>query len=325
LNKKQSDSLVRLVSILSDREFHDGDSLGKILGMTRSAVWKAIHKLQTYGMKIDSLKGKGYALLEPLILLEAKKIEAYLQRDTVRIDVFETIDSTNNYLKKMKSSSQIQVCLAEQQTLGRGRLQREWYSPFGRNIYLSFLYPFHKDISELAGLSLVVSLAVLTTLKKYVADPAMVVKWPNDLIFDGMKLSGSLIEIQAETHDMCHAIIGIGINANMLQDAGAISQHWTSLQKITGEYVDRNVLSAELLKILFNFLKKFEQFGFVEFVTEWAQADFLTGRFIELDSANKRVQGKVLGVNEQGHLLLQTAEGDLRAFSSGDTTLIKKG
>lgn len=324
LNKKQSDSLVKLVSILSDGEFHDGDSLGTALRMTRSAVWKAIKKLQTYGVKVHSVKGKGYALLEPLVLLDIQKIQNSLKSNTLRVDIFETVDSTNQYLKAIKPSQHIHVCLAEQQTSGRGRWQREWYSPYGKNIYLSVLYPFHKDVSVLAGLSLVVSLAVLSTLKQYVADPALVVKWPNDLIFAGMKLSGSLIEIHAETHGVCHAIIGIGINVNMLQDEGVISQHWTSLQKITGKYIDRNKLSVELLEALLWYLKKFEEDGFGSFVKEWAQADFLTGQFIELENASRRIQGKVLGVNELGHLVLQLPEGELRTFSSGDTTLIKK-
>lgn len=292
--------------------------------MTRSAVWKAIKKLQTYGVRVNSVKSKGYALLEPLQLLEEESIQAHLQDDSVLIDVFEIIDSTNTYLKKIKSSHQIRFCLSELQVQGRGRLQREWYSPFAKNIYLSCLYPFYQDVSELAGLSLVVGLAILTTLKKYVTDPALAVKWPNDIIHAGAKLSGTLIEIQAETHGVSHVVIGVGINVNMLQAENVISQSWTSLQKITGKYIERNVLCAELIKTLREYLKKFEEEGFAAFVDEWTQADCLTDRLISLSHANQEITGKGLGVNQQGYLLLQMADDTLRAFSSGDTTILKK-
>lgn len=322
MKKKLNPNFIKLVNMMRDGRYHDGNSMGETLKMTRSAIWKLIKKLETFDIRIDSVKGLGYALLEPLVLLEKNKIKAQLEEE-VEIDIYETIDSTNDYLKLVKNANSIKICLAEQQTGGKGRLSREWYSPFGQNIYLSCLYPFRKDISELAGLSLVTSLAVVKTLQSYGVLNCRV-KWPNDVVYDNKKLSGSLVEIQAESHGVSHAIIGIGLNVNLLNADGHISQGWTSIRKITGEYVDRNKLCARLINTLVAYLNRFDVHGFSLFSGEWEQADCLIDQTVMLKNTNTKIKGKVTGINEQGHLLLKLNNGSVRAFSSGDTSVMKK-
>ncbi|TAK77921.1 MAG: biotin--[acetyl-CoA-carboxylase] ligase [Gammaproteobacteria bacterium] len=322
--KKANANLIKIVDILNDGDYHDGETIGKKLKMTRSAVWKAIKKLEGYQIAIDSVKGKGYALLQPLILLEASKIKHHLVNEKLDIAIFESIDSTNDYLKAFKNSQAIKICLAEQQTRGKARLGREWYSPFGENIYFSCLYPFQKDVSELAGLSLVTSLAVLKTFKEIGVKEKLFVKWPNDILCDNKKLSGSLIEIQAETHGVSSAIIGIGMNVNMIQDDAQISQAWTSVQKILGCYVDRNEVCAKLINHLIAYWQQFDAQGFAPFIEEWMASDCLMQQAITLNNLDKKIKGKVVGINEQGHLLLKLTDGSVRAFSSGDTTIAKR-
>jgi len=325
MNKKLNENLIKVVSILNDGEYHDGTSIGDKLHMTRSAVWKTIKKLENYEIKLDSVKGKGYALLEPLLLLDVNKIKKHLEYPRVDLCVFESVDSTNEYLKTFKNNRSIKICLAEQQTKGKGRLNREWFSPFAKNIYMSCLYPFQKDVSELSGLSLVISLAIVKTLKHYGVSQKLSVKWPNDIVYENKKISGSLIEIQAETHGVCHAVIGMGVNVNMLNvERKQISQAWTSIQKILNKYVDRNELCASLINHLLEYLHLFESEGLAAFVDEWKQADCLTDQVISVTNINESVEGKVVGINEQGHLLLQMSGGKTRAFSSGDTTIVKK-
>lgn len=325
MNKKLNENLIKVVSILNDGEYHDGTSIGDKLHMTRSAVWKTIKKLENYEIKLDSVKGKGYALLEPLLLLDVNIIKKHLEYPRVDLCVFESVDSTNEYLKTFKNNRSIKICLAEQQTKGKGRLNREWFSPFAKNIYMSCLYPFQKDVSELSGLSLVISLAIVKTLKHYGVSQKLSVKWPNDIVYENKKISGSLIEIQAETHGVCHAVIGMGINVNMLNvERRQISQAWTSIQKILNKYVDRNELCASLINHLLEYLRLFESEGLAAFVDEWKQADCLTDQMISVTNINESVEGKVVGINEQGHLLLQMSSGKTRAFSSGDTTIVKK-
>jgi BirA family biotin operon repressor/biotin-[acetyl-CoA-carboxylase] ligase len=340
MHKKSNKNLIKIVNILQDGQYHDGTTIGHALQMTRSAVWKAIKKLQTYGIKFDSIKGRGYALLEPLILLEADKIKENLEHENhkkhenhkdhkyhekIDISVFESLDSSSEYLKAFKHHNKaIKICLTEQQTQGKGRFNREWVSPFSKNIYMSCLYPFHKDVSELSGLSLVVGLAILKTLKDSGIHEKLFVKWPNDIICENKKISGTLIEIQAETHGSCHAIIGVGVNVNMLQDPeNKISQAWTSMRKILNVYTDRNKLCANLINRLLDYLQRFNAQGLMSFVEEWNLADCLTGKMIDIKTVHETIRGEARGINEQGHLILKLADGKTRAFSSGDTTLAK--
>ncbi len=244
--KKTQSSLNSVVSILNDGKYHDGTSIGKKLGITRSAVWKAIQKLVSYGIAVDSIKGKGYSFIEPLILLNEETIKRSVNDMNLQIEVIECIDSTNEYLKNAIGVRKPKICIAELQTKGRGRLNRNWSSPFAQNVYLSIIYLFYKDSSELAGLTLVIGLSIINALKQYNLGEVLQIKWPNDIVFESKKLAGSLIETQSEANGISYAIIGIGLNVNMLKDK-SISQPWTSLRKILGTYIDRNQLCTDLI------------------------------------------------------------------------------
>jgi BirA family transcriptional regulator, biotin operon repressor / biotin---[acetyl-CoA-carboxylase] ligase len=324
MTRKYNKNLQKLVNILGDGDYHDGNSIGDALQMTRSAVWKMIKKLDNYAVKITSMRAKGYALLEPLKLLELTKIKKKLVHDKIEIKIFESITSTNGYFKTLRNNKSLRICLAEQQTQGKGRFNREWHSPFGKNIYFSCFYPFQKDLSELAGLSLVMSLAIIKTLKSYGVDKNLFVKWPNDIFYEDKKISGTLIEIQAESHGVCNVVIGIGINVNMQDDENNLSQPWTSLRKILGQYIDRNELCSRLINYLLNYLQEFNSQGFAPFRKEWMQRDCLANQFITLNTLHEKISGTVTGINDQGHLLLKLEDGKIQVFSAGDASIIKK-
>ncbi len=261
----------------------------------------------------------------PLIPLDKTIIEDLLTFKKINLEVFETLASTNDYFKSLPISDKIRVCLTEQQTKGRGRFNREWHSPFGQNIYLSLSYTFAKDLSELAGLSLVTSLAIAKTLDSLCqhADP-MLIKWPNDIIYQGEKLAGSLIEVQAETNGFCHVIIGIGINVNMINDSQTISQAWTSLRKIDQQYHDRNLVVATLINNLLPYLAEFATHGLASFIPEWQTRDALLNTKIGVQCGKEKIIGTALGINAQGHLLLQPEHTkETMIFSSGDTSILK--
>ncbi len=325
--KLLNDNLIQLIDILNDRKCHDGDSLGNHFNLSRAAICKIIKKLVNYGIDIQSIKGKGYQLNENLTLIDPSKIKKHLStaiKKNVDITVFETIDSTNDYLKQQPNNNKLfNVCIAEQQTKGKGRLGRTWHSPFGENIYLSACSHFQKDVSELAGLSLVISLAVLNTLQKFTLNETLFVKWPNDIIWNAKKLAGTLIEINAETNGTSHAIIGIGINVNMIKTSEKISQPWTSMQHINQIDFDRNQIITELLKQLFETLEQFKQNGLKPFIHAWNQHGCLINKEITLTNGASTVTGKAIGINELGHLILQLPNGKKQAFSSGDTSISK--
>jgi BirA family biotin operon repressor/biotin-[acetyl-CoA-carboxylase] ligase len=273
------------------------------------------------------LQGKGHKFEAPLILLNAEKIKAKLRYRSVHLDVLESVSSTNDYLKQFVSKNEkIMVCIAETQTKGRGRLHRSWHSPFGENIYLSMLFPFKKDIGELSGLSLVVGLAVCRAIESAVGikGDCLKVKWPNDILADRKKLAGILIEIQAEFNGFRQVIIGIGMNVNMEKSSKKnISQLWSSLLKITNKSQNRNNLCAVLINSLIDYLEQFAFGGLSAFRDEWKKRDCLANTTISLRSNKEELQGVCLGINNQGHLLLQTANKGILTLFSGDTTLLR--
>lgn len=312
--------LIHLITILRDHQYHDGTTIGKELGVSRTAVWKMIRKLQDYGIDIQSLKNRGYCLTHPLILLDKNKIIALCNNKNFTIEVLEKINSTNDYLK---NKSNVDFVLCEIQTQGRGRFNRVWHSPFAQNIYFSMRYTFEKDLSALSGLSLVVSLAVC----RAISDKAFCseVKWPNDILINKKKLAGILIDVQAESNGFCNAIIGIGINVNMQSASSTkINQAWTSLQNETENYADRNLIAATLIDTLRDYLFRFSENGFGIFLEEWKTKDALRNHSIELIQGHKKFSGVYAGIDKNGCLLLKVDDNSVRAFSSGDVTSIPR-
>ncbi len=324
--KTLNPSLHKLITLLSDGAFHDGTALGLKLGISRTAVWKMIKKLEAYDVPLQSQKKIGYALREPLSLLDKTKLKRLLPHKAIKLEIFESLPSTNDYLLANKTSQKIQVCLAEQQTKGRGRFHRAWHSPFAQNLYFSVRYAFNTDISELGGVSLVASLAIAHTLNELKILPdTILLKWPNDIIYDHKKLAGNLVEVQAETHDLCQVILGIGINVNMSKaPAQHILQAWTSLRNITGQHFDRTTLAASLLNNLIIYLARFAESGLTTFVSEWQKYDALRDKKITLLVGEQSIKGVGCGINAQGHLLLKRDDtGKIQAFSAGETTIAK--
>lgn len=267
-------------------------------------------------------------LPENLILLDKELIQKKLTNKNINIQIFEDIDTTHDFKNFPDKNMTTAICLAEQQTKGKGRMGRNWHSPFGQNLYFTCLYVFEKPINKLSGLSLAVGLAVIKTLKKYDFPQSPLIKWPNDVIYQNQKLSGILIDIKPKKNNICHTMISIGLNVNMIKNNDIhknenILQPWTSLKEITANYIDRNDLCAELINNLLVYLKKFEQLGLDFFIPEWKSVDALLDKFIILDNANHKISGIAKGINAQGLLLLELENGKTQAFSSGDTSVVK--
>lgn len=315
-------NLVTLCEILNDLSYHDGTSLGTQLGMTRTAVWKLIKKLQLHGIVIKVDKAKGYAFTTPLKLFNKQAIIADLVAPEWGLHIFESIPSTNNFLNHACKEDK-QICLTEYQTAGRGRLVRSWHSPFAQNICLSVSYLFTKDISDLGGLSLAVALWVCRAIESIYALPVPIkLKWPNDLYYEGQKLGGILVDLQAETHGHCRVVIGIGLNVNVAHiDKAELPTPWTSLCQITGALSDRNKLASALINQLSQGLIQYQQQGFGAVIEAWEARDHLQGHPVKLRWANEVVEGIAAGINIQGHLGLRFADGSIKYFSSGEASL----
>ena len=327
MNKKTHKSIEQLFDLLNDLKFHDGNSIGEILHITRSAVWKHIHKLIELGVPIESDKLLGYRLARPVYLLNEEKLTNAFPALKDSICVYSELTSTNDYLARHAINTPA-LCLAERQTAGRGRLARSWFSPYAENIYCSYAFPFKKDVSQLAGLSLSVSLALVNALKKIHITDGIKIKWPNDIVYvhpitqQLAKLAGVLIDIKAESHGVSKVIIGLGLNVNM-QKASKTLPAWTSLSLITQQIYDRNTIVIHLIKALQATIKQFEKNGFEALVNEWNKYDCLQNQKITVQNFDQEISGLAKGVNSQGNLLLQVNKKIL-TISSGDASLKKK-
>ncbi|MFO6300687.1 bifunctional biotin--[acetyl-CoA-carboxylase] ligase/biotin operon repressor BirA [Rahnella selenatireducens] len=309
---------LQLISILADGEFHSGEQLGTVMGMSRAAINKHIQTVRDWGVDIFTVPGKGYSLPYPIQLLEEEKILAMLPAGGV--SVLPVIDSTNQFL--MDRISQLNsgdACVAEYQQAGRGRRGRKWFSPFGSNLYLSMYWKLEQGPAAAMGLSLVIGIVMAEVLHHLGAENVRV-KWPNDLYLNDRKLAGILVELTGKTGDAAHLVIGAGINLKMREPAtDTINQGWINLQE-AGVNIDRNELTATLLKELRSALVHFEQEGLTPFIVRWRGLDNFLDRPVKLLIGDQEIHGIERGIDPQGALLLEQ-EGKIKPYIGGEISL----
>jgi BirA family biotin operon repressor/biotin-[acetyl-CoA-carboxylase] ligase len=317
-----------LLPLLANGEFHSGQDLAVALGVSRTAVWKQLNKLEVLGLEIESVKGRGYRIPGGVDLIDESRVRAGLDATSAGLlsdfDVREVIDSTN-----MEALRQIErgagsglVCTAEQQTAGRGRRGRAWVSPFARNVYLSVVWEFSQGAAALEGLSLAVGVAVAEALKGF-GLPPVALKWPNDLLYDGAKLGGVLLEMVGNATDKCQVVVGIGLNVAMPPSvASGIDQSWTDLSQMAGNEgaPGRNELLSALLNTLLPLLAGYEHGGFAQWRDGWQALDAHAGKPVILSAGAEKTAGIARGVDERGALRLETSLG-VQAIYGGEISL----
>ncbi|WP_455885183.1 bifunctional biotin--[acetyl-CoA-carboxylase] ligase/biotin operon repressor BirA [Pseudomonas spelaei] len=313
--------MLTLLKLLKDGRFHSGEALGAALGVSRSAVWKQLQHLEgELNLPIHKVRGKGYQLAAPLFLLDAEEIGANAPSLAWPIHIFDSIDSTNAEALRLigGACNTPFLVLAEQQSAGRGRRGRKWVSPFAQNIYYSLVLRIEGGLRQLEGLSLVVGLAVMQTLQNAGVQNAGL-KWPNDVLVGPKKIAGILLELVGDPADICHVVLGIGINVNM-QSAADVDQQWTSVHLETGASINRNCLVAQLGMQLQHYLERHRAFGFSVLQQEWESSHLWQGRAVSLIAGVNQVDGVVLGIDSQGALRLGVS-GVEKIYSGGELSL----
>lgn len=323
-----TDKQKKILTLLADGEFHSGTVLAEIVGISRAAVCNHINHLsEVLDLNIAAVSGKGYRLDKSVELLVQEEIEIVLNERSKtlisQLEIHDQIDSTNRYLveKTRYSAASGLVCFAEQQTAGKGRRGREWVSPFGSNIYLSIAWQFPQGgYAVCAGLSLAVGVAVIRALREQQLHDVGL-KWPNDIVSQGRKLGGILIEVSGEVDGGCNVVIGIGLNLFLPENkAHNIAQAWTDITKITGQRPLRNALAGGLLNHLLPMIADFEERGLSAYLDEWRRYDCLKGQAALLFIGQQTIEGIVEGVNDDGLLLLKRTDGTVQAFASGEVS-----
>ena len=249
-------------------------------------------------------------------LLSVQAIRQRLRTAVVgqHLYLFGEVDSTNTVLRDLARAGAADgtVVLAESQQKGRGRLGQEWFSPSGVNLYASVLFRYRLTPREAALFTLVAGLALVDTIKEFGLHPA--IKWPNDVLLDGGKVAGSLAECATRGEAVDFLVLGVGVNLNVdlaslraaLGEAAAAA---TSLSVVTGHEIDRNAFAASYLNHLDAWLLRYRQDGAAPVLSAWRDHDVLTGRRVAVRGAGAEFDGRVLGVNEDGQLVVQDSLG----------------
>ena len=309
--------MLTLLKLLKDGRFHSGQALGAALGVSRSAVWKQLQHLESdLNLSIHKVRGRGYQLAVPLELLEQERLDS----SPWPVLIHHSLDSTNaEALRAIDSGAAAPfVITAERQTAGRGRRGRKWVSPFAENIYYSLVLRMDGGMRQLEGLSLVVGLAVLSALRAVGLSDAGL-KWPNDVLVGNKKIAGILLELVGDPADVCHVVLGIGINVNM-RLASEVDQAWTSVFLESGRLVNRNTLISRLNDSLLMYLKRHAAEGFTAIQAEWEQNHLWQGREVSLIAGVHQVDGTVMGIDQQGALRM-SVNGEVKVYSGGELSL----
>jgi BirA family biotin operon repressor/biotin-[acetyl-CoA-carboxylase] ligase len=318
----------QLLAYLADGKCHSSNTISAKFKWSKETILQQVHSLETQGVVIVKQPQGHYQLDQPFQALDDKLIYqkmsniSQLTVPLMTIHLFSEINSTNCFLKKYPLvGPPLTICCAEKQTHGRGRFNRHWESPFGENIYFSGRWKLNCHLSKLSGLSLVVSLAVVESLKKNDIFADITIKWPNDLLWQDKKLAGILVESVVDQSNCVAVIIGIGINVNIKPSHSLVNRPWCSLQEITGHCFDRNQLIARLILTLDSMLQQFLKSHFKAFQKQWQQLDYLAEKYITITQINRTISGYAKGINAKGELCLRDDLGVIHYLSSGNTSL----
>lgn len=320
-----------ILRMLSDGNYHSGTALGQALNVSRASISGALQNLESYGLIIHKIPGRGYHWLNPVQWLDSKQIRQHLGEcaDSVQIEIMDAVESTNSLLLQRAigqgaPASRIkQVLAAELQTQGRGRRGRSWASGLGDSLTFSVLWPSQCAVNTLSGLSLAVGVAIIRALASLnIHDIAL--KWPNDVLSGSGKLAGVLIELHGDMLSPGTVVIGIGLNLKLsCVTKILIDQEVADLAGITGLVPDRNRLLAVLLKELVVVLDTFEQHGFEPFREEWMHCHAYQGKMVQISLPDGSVRnGIAAGIAPDGALLVNTPVGVLQ-LRSGEVSLRK--
>ena len=289
-----------------------GEALSKTLGISRVSIWKHIHKLQEFGYQIMSTP-TGYRLIDsPDIPFPWEFADRGLN-----ILYYPELSSTMDTAKDLarKNCPDFTVVVAGRQTKGRGRLKRQWRSDDGGLYFTMVLRPdlpvlLSSRINFLASLTLAHVLRELFQI-------AAAVKWPNDILVDGYKISGMLSELEAETDRILFINIGMGINVN--NDPSVVEPGASSLRKIVGREISKKIL---LDRFLAEFRQRLKKTKFENVISEWKKYTVTLNRQVKIVTHKEVSEGLAVDVDENGALVLELANGKQKKIVYGDCFLV---
>jgi len=304
-------------------EFISGAELSQQLGVSRTAVWKHIRLLREAGYTIEAVTSRGYHLQATPDVLLAAEIQTGLETQQVgqQLHCFASLGSTNLQALELaeKGCDDGTVVIADEQTEGKGRLGRRWESPGGVNLYLSLVLRPRIAPLQAPQLTFVAALAVVEAIADVTGKQASV-KWPNDVLLNGRKVAGVLSEMRAESDQVHYVVLGVGVNLNMTAEQFPKELRYpaTSLFVETGEPVTRSAFVRRLLQLFEGHYQQFIENGFDAIRPAWDACCSMVGKTVRVDQDRDTLVGEVLGLDEDGSLLIRDPQGKVANIYAGD-------
>lgn len=310
--------------LLNADDFISGQEISEKLGVSRQAVWKAINALKEKGYEIQSVTNRGYRLVSSPNYLNESSLKSLLHNKIIgkNLIVLDSVDSTNDYLKKLgnEGCENGTVVAAREQTKGKGRLGRTWQSKKDDGIAFSVLLRPNVAPSEVSAITPLAGLAVCKAIREYTKLDC-VIKWPNDIIVGRKKLVGILTEMSAEFDAVEYVITGIGINVDHTSFPEEIAFKATSLLLETGRHIDKNEFLACVLEHLENEFVKNNLELTPTALSEYTDLCATVGRSVTFQRGTRRISGMAVGVSEHGELKVMMSDGTICLVNSGEVTV----
>ncbi len=303
-----------------------GESLTKKLAVSRSTIGKHISQLKSDGYPIESSPKKGYLLQKTSDVLTPREIRDGLETEVLGkrdIVYFTETDSTNTRAKELavRGAPDGALVLSEKQTKGRGREERNWFSPSRDGIYLSLILRPSIPPGEAPVITLLTAVAVAETLLS-LTRLKIAIKWPNDILVGGKKLAGILTEMTTQGDSIDYVVVGLGLNVNMPRFPDDIRDKATSILIETGKRFSRVRIIREYLKWYETYYEVFKNIGFEPIRKRWRELTNMIGQQITVEMIDKRYSGEVQDIDKDGALIITDRTGKSHRIIFGDVTVI---
>ncbi|MTH52142.1 biotin--[acetyl-CoA-carboxylase] ligase [Bacillus mangrovi] len=327
-NRNVKQKLLEAFSEAED-DFVSGQKISELLGLSRTAIWKHIEGLRNEGYEVEAVRRMGYRLINKPLSLSKGEIQSGLNTQFIGQSIYyeKSVPSTQKIAHRLagEGAADGTVVIADEQTEGRGRLARVWYSPIHTGIWMSCILKPKIPISQTPQLTLLAAVAIVQAIEETTGiSPS--IKWPNDILINGRKAVGILTELQAEADSVHSVIIGTGINVNQSPEdfPAGIQQIATSLKIEKGSEVSRAVLVQAILRNLEQLYTAYLSSGFRPVKLLWESYAISLGKTVIARTLQGTITGKAIGINDEGVLLLETMNGSIEKIYSADIELPEK-
>lgn len=306
--------------------FISGEELARKCGISRTMVWKHVKSLEREGFGIEAVPSQGYKITTMPDILRQSDIKPGLKTTIIgkKMQFLSEVVSTNTLAMELAADGTPEgtVVIAETQTGGKGRLGRKWISPKG-NLYLSVVLRPNVPIHKAPLITLTGAVAVASAIRTTCGLDAGI-KWPNDILISGKKVSGLLTEMSAEQDRIRHIVLGIGVDVNM--EIGELPPEVRSLTTTLAAEaevkINRNALLQQVLRDLERWYQKFLN-NDADVLEEWKKLNVTVGNRITVSGAGEALGGLAQEVDRDGRLIVRLDDGTIRTVAAGDVTIVK--